>query len=78
MMLFLPPRKIVFLTSPLYFLFESTLHLSFPSLPLSLGFEELNPSFSRTVVHSVEKHKQQFIANITTDVLPTYTADVSG
>jgi hypothetical protein len=33
-MLFLPPRKIVSLTSPLDFLFESTLHLSFPSLSL--------------------------------------------
>jgi hypothetical protein len=68
----------VFLNSSSDFLFESTLHLSLPSLPLSLGFEELNPSFSRKVVHSVEKHKQQFITNITTDVLPTYTADVSG
>jgi hypothetical protein len=32
MMLFLPIRKIVSLTSPLGFLFESTLHLSFPYL----------------------------------------------
>jgi hypothetical protein len=35
MMLFFPPRKIKCLISPLDFLFESTLHLSFPSLSLS-------------------------------------------
>jgi hypothetical protein len=35
----LPPRKNgLSLTSSLDFLFESTLHLSFPSLSLSLGF----------------------------------------
>jgi hypothetical protein len=37
MMLFLSPQKIVSLTSPLDFLFECTLHLSFPSLSLSLS-----------------------------------------
>jgi hypothetical protein len=42
MMLFLPPQKIVSLTSPLDLLLESTLHLSFPSLSLSLfGFRGL-------------------------------------
>jgi hypothetical protein len=40
MRLFLPPRKIVSLTSPVVFLFESTLHISFPSL--SLGSKGLN------------------------------------
>jgi hypothetical protein len=46
MMLFLPPRKIKSFTSPLDFLFEPTLHLTFPSL--SVGFKGLTGTWTIT------------------------------
>jgi hypothetical protein len=52
MMLFLPPRKIKCLvTSPLDFLFESTIYLSFPSLSLSLSGVQMVNTFPRRVRH---------------------------
>jgi hypothetical protein len=49
MMLFLPPRKIKSLTSPFDFLFESTLHLSFPYLSLDFKRENRQKAFSLRV-----------------------------
>jgi hypothetical protein len=62
MMLFLPPSESkVSLTSPLNFLFESTLHLSFPSLSLS-GFKGLifNPLIISLSCHVSGSHKYCF------------------
>jgi hypothetical protein len=39
--------------------------------PLCSGENKHN--FSREVMYSAEKHQQQFVANISTDVLPNYT-----
>jgi hypothetical protein len=66
MMLFLPPRKIKSLTSPLDFLFESTLHLSFPSLSLSLAscFKVLsNWQKKKTSILSEIRRMENYITN---------------
>jgi hypothetical protein len=54
MMLFLPPSgNKVSLTSPLDFLFESSLHLSFPSLSFSLSLSHAFKDRSSSVVAEI-------------------------